>query len=135
MFRSRLFPILLLTAVFAATARAGDTFVEPGDIDIKLILSPPPAKDSDQTHHEIDQLLQLQATRTDADIARIKTEVKMTPFIFSEVLGSWFNPDDLPTTAKFLIKVMKNANAINTQAKDFFKRERPFNVDPRIQPC
>jgi acid phosphatase (class A) len=30
---------------------------------------------------------------------------------------------------------MKNANAINTQAKDFFKRERPFNVDPRIQPC
>ncbi|MGD0463882.1 MAG: phosphatase PAP2 family protein [Tepidisphaeraceae bacterium] len=135
MTRTRWFPILLLMAACAATAKAGEAFVQPDDIDIKSILAPPPAQDSDQTRHEIEQLLQLQAGRTDADVARIKSEVKMTPFIFSEVLGSWFNPDDLPATAKFLARVMKNADSISSQAKDIFMRDRPFVVDRRIQPC
>jgi acid phosphatase (class A) len=135
MTRTRWFPILLLTAAFAVTTQAREPFVQPDDIDIKSILAPPPASDSDQTRREIDQLLQLQAKRTDADVARIKTEFELTPFLFSEVLGSWFNPDDLPATAKFLAQVMKNAGSISSQAKDIFKRDRPFTVDPRIHPC
>jgi acid phosphatase (class A) len=135
MIRARILSIALLASTFAGAAKAADTYVQPGDIDVKTILQPPPAKDSDQTKHEIDELLQLQSTRTEADIARIKIEVKFTPFLFSEILGSKFNPDDLPITAKFLAKTMKSSNAISNQAKDIFKRERPFNVDSRIQPC
>ena len=135
MIRARFIPIVLLTAVFAAAANAGETFLQPGEIDIKSILPPPPARDSDQTKHEIEELLQLQSTRTDADIARIKSEVKFTPFLFSEILGPKFNPDDLPATAKFLAKILKSSKAISNQAKDIFKRERPFNVDSRIHPC
>jgi acid phosphatase (class A) len=135
MIRTRLFSIALLVATFAVTARAADTYIKPDEINIKSILPPPPAKDSDQTKHEIEQLLKLQATRTDADIARIKSEVKMTPFLFSEVLGPKFNPDDLPVTTKFLVKVTRSAGVISSQAKDIFERERPFNVDSRIQPC
>jgi acid phosphatase (class A) len=135
MIRTRFFSIALLVATFAVTARAADTYIKPDEINIKSILPPPPAKDSDQTKHEIEQLLKLQATRTDADIARIKSEVKMTPFLFSEVLGPKFNPDDLPVTTKFLVKVTRSAGVISSQAKDIFERERPFNVDSRIQPC
>jgi len=135
MTRTRWFSAVLLVAAFAATTRAANTFVQPDDIDIKSILAPPPANDSDQTRHEIEQMLQLQATRTAADVARIKAEVKLSPFIFSEVLGSWFNPDDLPATAKFLARVLQTSNKISDPAKELFKRERPFNLDPRIQPC
>jgi acid phosphatase (class A) len=135
MTRTGWFSAVLLVAAFATTARAADTFIQPDDIDIKSILMPPPANDSDQTRREIEQMLQLQATRTAADVTRIKAEVKLSPFIFSEVLGSWFNPDDLPATAKFLAHVLRTSNKISDHAKEIFKRERPFNLDPRIQPC
>ncbi len=135
MIRARFFSTVLAALIFAAAARAANPYIQSGDIDIRSILPPPPANDSAESKHEIEHLLQLQSTRTDADIARIKAEVKMTPFLFSEVLGSKFNPDDLPVTAKFLAKVMKSAGAVSSEAKDIFKRDRPFNVDSRIQPC
>jgi acid phosphatase (class A) len=135
MIRARFLPTVLLALTFAAAARAANPYIQPGDIDIKSILPPPPANDSAQTKREIEHLLQLQSTRTDADIARIKAELKMTPFLFSEVLGSKFNPDDLPATAKFLAKVIRSAGSVSSAAKDIFKRDRPFNLDSRIQPC
>jgi acid phosphatase (class A) len=135
MVRTRLFSIVLLLTASAAVVRADTVFVPVEDIDIKSILPPPPARDSDQTRHEIDQLLQLQASRTDADIARIKTEVKLSPFLYSEVLGSWFNPDDLPATATFLAHVARSTSNIVDHAKKTFKRDRPFIVDSEIQPC
>lgn len=132
---TRSIPVMLAMCAFVVAAKAVEPFVQPGDIDIKSVLMPPPAQDSDQTRGEIEQLLQLQAKRTDADVKRIQSEVKMTPFIFSNVLGSWFNPDDLPTTAAFLKDVMKNAASIDSDAKDIFGRNRPFLVDSRIHPC
>ncbi|HEX4055920.1 MAG TPA: phosphatase PAP2 family protein [Tepidisphaeraceae bacterium] len=127
--------VMLAICAFVVAAKAVGPFVQPDDIDIKSILSPPPAQDSDQTRAEIERLLQLQAKRTDADVKRIRSEVKFTPFIFSDVLGSWFNPDDLPTTAGFLKEVMKNAASVEGHAKVIFGRHRPFVVDSRIHPC
>ena len=109
--------------------------MHPADFDFKTILTPPPKPDSDQGRQEIDQLLKLQDQRTAQDVKRIASETKMTPFLFSEVLGSWFNPDDLPTTATFLAKVMKESGAVCSAAKEVFGRDRPFKVDPRIKPC
>ncbi len=126
---------VLAIGAFMAAAKAVGPFVQPGEIDVQSILPPPPAPDSNQARHEIEQMLQLQAKRTEADVKRIKSEVKFTPFIFSQVLGSWFNPDDLPTTAAFLKDVMKNAQGICGQAKEVFARDRPFLVDSRIHPC
>jgi acid phosphatase (class A) len=90
---------------------------------------------SDQSNQEINQLLQLQAKRTDADVKRIKVESKMTGFIFSQSVGSWFNPDDLPVTADFLNDVLTDSKAVCKSAKDVFKRRRPYLIDSRIKPC
>lgn len=58
----------------------------------------------------------------------------MTPFIFSKTLGSWFNPDDLPETAKFLTKVMKDGSEVCVAGKNIFQRLRPFKTDERLHP-
>lgn len=125
--------LAILVLTFAASARA--TYVSPADFDFKTLLAPPPALDSDQEKQDIDTLLKLQAQRTEADVKRIKAESKMTPFIFSSELGSWFNPDDLPVTADFLGKVFADAHDVCSVAKDVFGRKRPFLTDDRIKPC
>jgi acid phosphatase (class A) len=117
----------------SATARA--TFVTPADFDFKALLPPPPALDSDHAKQEIDQMLELQAQRTDADVKRIKVESKMTGFIFSQSVGSWFNPDDLPVTADFLNEVLVDSRTICKSAKAVFERKRPYLIDSRIKPC
>ena len=80
-------------------------------------------------------MLQLQAKRTAEDASAIKTEGKFTPFIFSEELGPWFNPDDLPRTAAFLKEVNQDAGNVCGDAKEIFHRERPYIMDSRIHPC
>jgi len=122
-----------LILVLCSLARAG--YVDPADFDFRALLPPPPAIGSAQQSAEIDVMLKLQSERTPADVKRIKKESKMTGFIFSECLGSWFNPDDLPVTADFLDKVLVDSKTICSAAKKVFQRERPYLTDSRIHPC
>ena len=125
----------LLAVLLIAGAKSSEPFVQSSQFDFKSLLAPPPGQDSPQFRDEVSQMLQWQAERTDADVKRIQAEAKMTPFIFSDVLGSWFNAGNLPYTAKFLDQVMKNAASIDRDAKEDFARPRPFLLDSRIQPC
>jgi len=123
-------PLILVLCSFA---RAG--YVDPADFDFRALLPPPPAIGSAQQSAEIDVMLKLQSGRTPADVKRIKKESKMTGFIFSECLGSWFNSDDLPGTADFLGKVFDDSKSVCSAAKKVFQRERPYLTDSRIHPC
>ena len=126
----RFIPCILILMVFAITAEARGTFVKVKDFDFQTLLPPPPVLGSAQAEQEIDQMLKLQAQRTDADVKRIKIESKMTGFIFSQSIGSWFNPDDLPVTADFLSKVLDDSKTICKAAKEVFERKRPTSPTP-----
>jgi acid phosphatase (class A) len=110
-------------------------FLQPGAVDFKSLLTPPPANDSVQTHDELNWMLELQNTRTPAQIARAKIEVNLNPFLFNNVLGSWFNPDDLPYTSWLLQQAGYDTGAIDSAAKKYFRRPRPYTLDPRLKPC
>ena len=125
--------VVLLSLAMGPTAWAD--YVEASDFDFKTLLQAPPADNSDQWKSEIDQMLKLEAGRTDDDVKRIESESKMTPFIFSKSVGSWFNPDDLPVTAKFLAKVMKDSAEVVGEAKETFQRIRPYKATTRLHPC
>jgi len=129
--------LTLTTALllFTTMAFAAKTELAPVTVDFKAILPGPPAAGSDQAVHEVDELLNLQGSRTDADIKRANSEVKMTPFIYSYVLGPKFNPDDLPKTAKFLKEITVASAGVTTEAKNFYARKRPYLADARIHPC
>jgi hypothetical protein len=125
-------PVVELTAPAAspAWAFASDTF------DLKSLLGMPPAADSEIQHSEIEQILQLQANRTDADVKRITVEDTATVFVFSEALGSWFNEKNLPATNKTMGDVYAQIKAqVTTPGKAMFGRPRPPLADARIHPC
>jgi acid phosphatase (class A) len=127
--------VVVVCAVLAISGVSHAQFVKTDAVDFKTILSAPPAADSDQTKAELDQMVGIQKGHTpdDPDVARARREVNMTPFIYSEVLGSGFNPDDLPVTAKLMAEVTKTASPIVGRAKAYFGRKRPFLVDSRIE--
>jgi acid phosphatase (class A) len=135
MLRNNLVATVLMLSSICAAARADTKYIKPGDVDIKALLPAPPAPDSDQNKKEIEVLLQLQAGRTPQDVKNAKAEVKVTPFVFSEVLGSSFNPDDLPITTKFLAELTAEVKAVYSPAKKLYARARPYDADPRIIPC
>jgi acid phosphatase (class A) len=121
--------------LFTTIAFAAKTELAPVTVDFKTILPGPPAAGSDAAKQDIDHLLALQTSRTDAEVKRANSEVKMTPFIYSGILGPKFNPDDLPETAKFLKAIIVATAATTTEAKNFYGRKRPYLADPRIHPC
>ena len=107
-------------------------FLQPDAVDIKTVLTPPPAADSLQTKAEIMYMLHLQNLRTPAQIRRIESEENLSPFAFSNVLGSWFNSNNLPYTTRLLYQAGNDAGVICLVAKDYFHRERPYVLDPHI---
>lgn len=127
--------LIMPMALAIAAARSSARYVDPSDFDFKTLLAPPPPPDSDQQKQEIELMLKLQAQRSPEEAQRVMAEAKFTPFVFSGVLGSWFNPDDLPRTADFLVKVNKEAGEVCSAAKLVFQRHRPYKQDSRIHPC
>jgi acid phosphatase (class A) len=127
--------LVLALLVYGAAVFADAKFVPPSALDFKAILTTAPSQDSEQEKQEMDEVLWLQKTRTPDEIKRAESEVTITAFSFSDVLGSWFNPDDLPITAKLMTQVGADVKADGEAAKNEFGRKRPFMVDPRVKPC
>jgi acid phosphatase (class A) len=80
-------------------------------------------------------LLAIQAKRTPEDVARIKAEGQLSPYLFASVLGPSFKPDALPATDAMLKRVSADAASVIGQAKAIWDRKRPWVVDERITPC
>src|ERR1700729_1688347 len=97
-----LLPLLLLLGAAQADQKA---FVSPSAFDFDALIGQPPADDSQKHKDELDKMLALQIARTPDEEARCKAEVNVTPFVFAEVVGPWFNAKDLPKTTALLRKV------------------------------
>jgi acid phosphatase (class A) len=80
-------------------------------------------------------MLKLQSQRTPADEKRCQDEVAVTAFGFSNVLGPWFNADDLPYTAQLMHEIGQQAKAVSGGGKKIWSRVRPPLSDTRIHPC
>src|ERR1700722_18763252 len=88
--------LILAFLVYGAAVLGDAKFVPPSALDFKAILTTAPSQDSELEKQEMDEVLWLQKTRSPDEIKRAQSEVTITAFSFSDVLGSWFNPDDLP---------------------------------------
>jgi acid phosphatase (class A) len=86
--------------VFFASAQESAKFnyVDFKGISFRQLLGDPPTNDSAQTSAELEEILEWQHTRTIEQVVRVRAEAQLTPYIFSDVLGSWFNPGNLPST-------------------------------------
>jgi acid phosphatase (class A) len=98
--------------------------------------APPGAPDSPGTRSELDELLKLQATRTDADVAAARADRKTEIRRFYPALGfDEGDLPDLPRLERLAEKVEDDVRIHVRQIKDRFRRLRPYEIEPRLQPC
>jgi acid phosphatase (class A) len=126
---------VLLVAGTAARAEDAQPFVTNKDVDLTMILPPPPANDSAQTKAEIGEVLMLQVTRTPEMEASAIADVQEDVWRFSNVMGPKFNKDALPKFSAFFDRVVATEGAVVDPAKDAWKRPRPHQLSDLVKPA
>lgn len=112
----------------------------------------PPANSSDQTRGELDFLLSLQNSRTKEQIERAQyianmgswfnilnptdpdfEENKKQLFYIADGVGDWYNYRNFPATTKLLLNCIQDIRVTEFRLKYFFKRPRPYHLEPALQ--
>ena len=96
----------------------------------------PPARDAPATRAELDELLALQAARTAADVAAARADRKTEIQRFYGALGFPAGADpDLPLLRALAARVEDDTRPYVRAAKEKFRRLRPYEIEPRLEPC
>jgi acid phosphatase (class A) len=110
-------------------------FVQPEAVDWKTLLPAPPAPGSVAALADIETVLQVQATRTPADVAWAQLVEQDKVFAdYGDLFGPWFESKTLPELAAFLTDVTVDAKRVSDRMKDLYSRKRPPAVEPTVQP-
>jgi acid phosphatase (class A) len=116
-------------------AEGAKPFITAQDLNILLLLPPPPANDSPQTKAELGEILSLQVTRTPEMEARAKADAEESVWRFGDVIGPKLNKDALPKFAAFFDRVVETEGAVTDPAKDVWKRPRPHLYSDLVRPA
>jgi acid phosphatase (class A) len=131
----RILASIIVPILFAVAASGAQThFLELSDVNVIELLPPPPVAASAEATADLDDVLKAQATRSDADIARGKSESKLSPAAFVTVLGTEFTAENFPHVYALLEDAAKDSKVFTTEAKAHFARPRPKLADDRVQP-
>jgi acid phosphatase (class A) len=116
----------------------------------KFTIADPPANSSPQTRAELDYLLQLQSQRNAEDerasafYAGVYYKTGIQPsdkeyerfqrnlFHIGRSIGTWFNSDSLPLTAKLVAAVWEDASYYIWKYKNYFLRIRPYKLETKL---
>jgi acid phosphatase (class A) len=112
-----------------------------------------PSNSSDETRAELDYLLSLQKSRTKEQIDRAQyianigswfnilnpadpgyNENKKELFYIADTIGSWYNYQNFPATTQLLLNCIQDIRVTEFRLKWFFKRPRPYHLEPGLQP-
>lgn len=127
---------MIIAIALAAAAPVSPSLLGPSDIINASILPPPPAKGSVQERAELAELAVMERTRTLADLASAKSDGKTkSASIFSSAIGPRFDLDRLPQTEILMDMVRSSEKSAADRAKDYFRRPRPWIINPSIRSC
>ena len=110
-------------------------FLPPVSSEFVARFATPPAADSPQTRRELDELLALQASRTSADVAAAQADRKTEITRFYGALGLDPRAHELPRVEKLAQRVEDDVRIYVRAVKDHFRRLRPYEIEPRLEPC
>jgi acid phosphatase (class A) len=142
-FRRRFFAVALVAAVLVAAGathwwlqRERHTDLTGVTQDFVALFAVPPAPDSDATRGELEELLELQRTRTPAEIAAARADRKTEVRRFYGALGFAEGTDPgLPLLNALAERIENDFRQYVRAAKDRFRRLRPYEIEPRMEPC
>jgi acid phosphatase (class A) len=126
----------LAMILVGGSATAKPIFLSPSDYDPGLLLPAPPADGSDAQKAELSELESIQASRSADAFARADSDDRTeNATIFRTTIGDGFDLAKLPATAKLLADVRNDEKEAAAAAKDFFRRNRPWIVEPSLKTC
>jgi acid phosphatase (class A) len=125
--------VVVALAIFAIPLHADDSsYLPPGQPDSIAILPPPPLPGSTEQAADLATVVSVHNACTPKEMAVAISEEKINVFTFAPAIGTFFQAHALPRTEAFFRRVTKTADPVQEAAKVFYKRTRPYVVDPRL---
>lgn len=110
--------------------------VTEADVDPSRLLPPPIVDGSDQQKAELAEVQRAYRERTPARRAIAEWDDKHESVeLFFKVLGPEFDLKKLPATARLMATVDNEQSVTANIAKRYFKRNRPWAIDPSLVAC
>jgi acid phosphatase (class A) len=134
-FRSASLAYLLLFVISTPSLRAANEplhYLPDGKPNAIALLAPPPLPDSPEQAADLAEVRAVCHAASSNDVTIAFTEKKFSVFNFTPAIGTFFQSNTLPQTAAFFERVQKDAETVTDNAKDFYKRPRPFVLDPGL---
>jgi|SRR5580698_9911631 acid phosphatase (class A) len=129
----RVVPVILALCLSLLPAAAKDLrYLPDGKPNAITLLAPPPLPDSAEQTADLQEVRAVSQTAPASDVAVAKTESKFTTFTFAPEIGPFFEPGKFPKTEALLENVRGDAETVVDNAKDHWKRPRPYKVDPSL---
>jgi len=127
-------PILcsLVLAVATLHAQADLNYLSAGKPDSAAVLAPPPLPGSPEQAADMAQTVAVYHACTTNEAATAFSEKKFSIFNFTPAIGAFFQPGKFPKTEAFFERVQQDAAAVTDTAKNYWKRPRPYTVDPSL---
>lgn len=125
--------VVAIVLALSSSAWADSFYLEPSEVDLVHILAPPPAVGSPAEQADLNAVLAAAKSRTAAEIEQVQADDQRVVFRFADVMGANFRSENLPFTTQFFQHIYADGNAATVAAKNYFKRQRPFVVDPDIK--
>ncbi len=130
-----------ITPLHAADTMAQETesadvshlhYLKAGKPNAIELLAPPPLPGSAEQAADMAEVQAVYHAATSNDIAAAYSEKKFNIFNFTPAIGDFFTAGKFPKTEAFFERVQTDAAAVTDNAKDFYKRPRPYVTDPSL---
>ncbi len=112
----------------------GKPYVTADDVPVLKLLAPPPANDSAQTRAELDAVLAMQASRTQAQADHAIADQEETVFRFLAGMGVVLDPAKLPLNKRLSANISETEEVVTDAGKKGFGRPRPPLLDAKVVP-
>ncbi|MEI6106056.1 MAG: phosphatase PAP2 family protein [Opitutae bacterium] len=122
---------ILVGLLLALGGRLTAGYLPAGQPDTIALLAPPPAASSGEDKADLAMTYAVYSSATPEESARAKAQNKLTIFHYAPVIGTWFVAGKFPRTEALFQKVEAEAKATTDQAKAYWKRPRPYHIDPQ----
>jgi len=129
----------LLQSCTSTQARVVDlasSYIDARKIDLRVLLPPPPAENSETTRNEAALIIKLQSEIGPEEAERARGDAEASIYRFADALGNpeGFTRKRVPRTHALFRKVTLEQAAVVHVGKEEFDRRRPFRANPGIEP-
>ncbi|HEY3763089.1 MAG TPA: phosphatase PAP2 family protein [Verrucomicrobiae bacterium] len=107
-------------------------YLAAGQPDVVALLAPPPLPGSPEQAADMQTVQEVYHACGSNDMAVAYSQKKFDIFNFTPAIGDFFQRGKFPQTEAFFHKVQSDAETVTDQAKDHYKRPRPYFTDPTL---